>query len=88
MGPAHADICRRAGKVCIRYVDRPVASEAHYEFSLKSKRDRTCPTSRRVELFLVFQPLCSIPCVQLCSINSRDFKPLNLLLICRCKLFM
>jgi len=32
MGPAHVDICRRAGKVCIRYVDRPVASGAHYEF--------------------------------------------------------
>ena len=25
MGPAHVDICRQAGKVCIRYVDRPVA---------------------------------------------------------------
>jgi len=34
MGPAHVDVCRRAGKVCMRYVDRPVASGAHYEFSL------------------------------------------------------
>ena len=55
IGPAHVDICRRAGKVCIRYVDRPVASGAHYEFSLKSKRDRTCATSRRVELLRLRQ---------------------------------
>ena len=39
----------------IRYVDRPVASGAHYEFSLKSKRDRTCATSRRVELLRLRQ---------------------------------
>jgi len=43
------------GKVCIRYVDRPVASGAHYEFSLKSKRDRTCATLRRVELLRLRQ---------------------------------
>jgi len=55
MGPAHVDICRQAGKVCIRYVDRPVANGAHYEFSLKSKRDRTCATSRRVELLCLRQ---------------------------------
>ena len=50
MGPARVDICRRSGSVCIRYVDRPVASEDRYELSWKSKRDRTCATSRWVEL--------------------------------------
>ena len=50
MGPARVDICRRAGRVCIRYVDRPVASGAHYELSSKLKHDRTCATSGRVEL--------------------------------------
>ena len=44
MGPARVNICRRAGRVCIRYVDRPVASEDRYEWSLKSKCDRTCTT--------------------------------------------
>ena len=28
MGPARVDICKRAGRVCIRYVDRPVANGA------------------------------------------------------------
>jgi len=46
MGPARVDICRRAGRVCIRYVDRPEASEDRYELSSKSKRDQTCGTSR------------------------------------------
>ena len=38
MGPACVDICRRAGRVCIRYVDRPVVSGAHYELSSKSNK--------------------------------------------------
>jgi len=36
MGPARVDICRPAGRVCIGYVDRPVASEDRYELSSKS----------------------------------------------------
>jgi len=32
MGPARVDICRRAGRVCIWYVDRPVASEDRYDW--------------------------------------------------------
>ena len=58
MGPARVDICKRAGRVCVRYVDRPVASGAHCELSLKSKHDRTCATPGRVELH-AFKTDCS-----------------------------
>ena len=45
MGPAHVDICRRAGKVCIRYVDRPVANGVEIETRSNLRNFKTSRTA-------------------------------------------